>query len=334
MQPKLKDIARELGVSTATVSNVLSGKGRVSEETRRLVAAKVRELGYRPGGAGRALRTGRSGVFGLVLPDISNPLFPAFAQAIETAAAQSGYGVLIADSHGDPTAQNDALQRMIQRGADGIVIVPCRGTQIRNLPLPAVIIDSASSPGNCVCSDHEAGGYLAATHLLDLGHRKLALVGQSRRSSVQSDRIAGMLAALGDDVHANIYWLEDGTPDFAALVRAGTTAIIATSDLHALTALTRLQVAGLAVPEQASVMGFDDLSFSAQISPGLTTLAQDMSKIAATAVIQLSELLDGAPRPAPLIVPMALRLRGSTGPAPLRSSPTPDQEAQQGEVTS
>ncbi len=334
MQPKLKDIARELGVSTATISNVLSGKGRVSDETRRLVSEKVRELGYRPGGAGRALRTGRSGVFGLVLPDISNPLFPAFAQAIETAAARSGYGVLIADSHGDPAAQTDALLRMIQRGAEGIVIVPCRGTQVRDLPLPAVVIDSASSPGNSVCSDHHAGGRLAVTHLQELGHRRLTLVGQSRRSSVQSDRIGGMLAALRSDVRADIFWLEDGAPDFAALVHAGTTAIIATSDLHALTALTCLQGAGVAVPEQASVMGFDDHSFSARISPGLTTLAQNMPEIAATAVEHLAELLDGAPRPAARIVPMALRLRGSTGPAPTDPHPTPYQEAQQGDVTS
>ncbi|MDV7143463.1 LacI family DNA-binding transcriptional regulator [Tropicimonas sp. TH_r6] len=333
MQPKLKDIARELGVSTATVSNVLSGKGRVSDETRRLVNEKVSELGYRPGGPGRALRTGRSGVLGLVLPDISNPLFPAFAQAIEAAAASSGFGVLIADSHGDPSAQTDAMQRMIQRGADGIVIVPCRGTQVSDLPLAATIIDAASTPGNCVCSDHHGGGRLAVEHLLELGHRKMVFLGQSRRSTVQSDRIDGMQAALSVDARADVVWLEDGLPDFAALARRGATAVIATSDLHALTALTCLQSAGLTVPEDVSVIGFDDLSFSARIAPGLTTLAQDMPEIASAAVAHLMQQLDGAPVPAARIVPMALRIRGSTGPV-LKTIPPQDRPIpQQGDLT-
>ena len=316
MQPTLKEIAKELGVSTATVSNVLSGKGRVSEETRKLVSDKIQEVGYRPGGPGRALRTGRSGVLGLVLPDISNPLFPAFAQSIETAAERSGQGILIADSHADPSAQAEALQRMIQRGADGIIIVPCRGTQVSDLTLPVVVIDSASTLGNCVCSNHNEGGQKAVRHLLDLGHRKIVLLGQSRRSSVQSDRIAGMNAALGSGEQAETYWLEDGAPDFAEIARGGTTAIIATSDLYALTALTRLQDAGFSVPGDVSVLGFDDLSFSGRITPGLTTIAQNMPEIATLAVKHLLLQLERAPLPSERLVPMELVVRSSTGPAP------------------
>ncbi|NDR58478.1 LacI family transcriptional regulator [Pseudoruegeria sp. M32A2M] len=332
MQPKLKEIAKELGVSTATVSNVLSGKGRVSEETRKLVSEKIREVGYRPGGPGRALRTGRSGVLGLVLPDISNPLFPALAQAIETAAERSGQGILIADSHADPGAQAEAVQRMIQRGADGIIIVPCRGTQVSDLPLPAVVIDSASTPGNCVCSDHQQGGKQALEHLQALGHRTFVLLGQSRRSSVQSDRIAGMQSALAAGSQAETCWLEDGIPDFADLARRGVTAIIATSDLHALTALTRLQGAGFSVPGDVSVIGFDDLSFSARITPGLTTLAQNMPEIAAAAIAHLSLQLENASLPAARLVPMELVVRSSTGPAP--DFPSPKKPSpQQGDVT-
>ncbi|SNT28235.1 LacI family DNA-binding transcriptional regulator [Tropicimonas sediminicola] len=331
MQPKLKDIAKELGVSTATVSNVLSGKGRVSEETRRLISEKIREIGYRPGGPGRALRTGRSGVLGLVLPDISNPLFPAFAQAIEAAASRTGHGILIADSHGDPTAQTEALERIMQRGADGIVIVPCRGTQVSGLSLPTAIIDSAATPGNSVCADHFQGGRIAVEHLQALGHRRLVLLGHSRRSSVQTARIAGMQAALAPETRADVYWLEEAAPDFAALAGDGATAFAATSDLHALTALTRLQGAGLSVPGDVSVLGFDDLSFSAQITPGLTTLAQNMPEIAAAAVQHLLLQLEAVPLPAPRLVPMKLLVRGSTGPAP--NDPKHNKTTQQGDVT-
>ncbi len=326
MKPKLKDIARELGVSTATVSNALSGNGRVSEKTRQMIREKIQEIGYLPSGAGRALRTGRSGVLGLVLPDISNPLFPAFAQAIEAAAAESGHGILIADSHGDAAAQSEAVDRMIERGADGIVVVPCRGTRVSDTSLPVAIIDAVSSPGNSVCADHCAGGRVAVEHLLALGHRNLILLGQSRRSSVQSDRISGMQAALTTTAQVRVIWLEDGTPDFASLVRQGATAVVATSDLHALTALTQLQGAGLSVPGDVSVVGFDDLSFSARITPGLTTIAQNMPAIAATAVAYLISQLRGAPRPPAQVIPMSLLVRASTGPAPKPQEATPNME--------
>ena len=108
MQPKLRDIAKDLGVSTATVSNALSGNGRVSVELRDRIRAKATAMAYSPSLQGRALRTGRSGVIGLILPDISNPLFPAFAQSIEAAAGKLGYGVLIADSHGNTDGQRRA----------------------------------------------------------------------------------------------------------------------------------------------------------------------------------------------------------------------------------
>lgn len=316
MAPRLKDIARDLGLSTATVSNALSGNGRVSEVTRARVRQRILETGYRPDGHGRALRTGRSGVLGLVLPDISNPLFPAIAQAIETVAAESGHGILIADSHGNADAQDEALHRMVQRGADGIVIVPCGGTRVGDLPLPVAVIDAAGTPGNTVCADHRGGGRAAVRHLQGLGHHHLLLLGQTRRSVVQQERIAGMQDGLAPAATARTLWLEDDpAPDLAALVRTGATAILATSDLIALAALTRLQGAGLAVPGDVSVMGFDDLAFSAHVAPGLTTLAQDMDAIARAAVDALTARLNGDPPPPPRTVPMRLVTRGSTGPA-------------------
>lgn len=315
MQPRLQDIARDLGVSSATVSNALTGKGRVSEDLKGRIRAHALSMGYVPNRQGRALRTGRSGVLGLVLPDLTNPLFPALAQAIEAAAAQAGYGVLIADSRGDSGAQTEALRRLVRQGADGIVVVPRRGTRVMAMQVPVALIDTASTPGNSVSADHRQGGRIAIRHLRDLGHRAIAVLGESRASLVQNDRIGGMRSAA-EGATLRVLWLEDGAPDLPGLVAQGVTALIATSDLHALTALTALQRAGLSVPGQISVMGFDDLSFSAAVMPGLTSIAQNAPAIAAGAVASLCARIDGAPAPDQTIVPMTLIRRGSTGPAP------------------
>lgn len=188
------------------------------------------------------------------------------------------------------------------------------------------VIDAASTPGNSVCADHRAGGRQAVEHLVGLGHRALVLLGDSRRSLVQTERIEGMQSALPGDALARVLWLEDGTPDFAALAREGMTAVVATSDLHALTAITQLQGAGLAVPRDVSVIGFDDLGFSACITPSLTTMAQDMPAIAATAVQHLILQLGGDPVPDASLVPMKLLVRDSTGPAQKPGRPHPNKE--------
>jgi LacI family transcriptional regulator len=330
MQPKLKDIARELGVSAATVSNTLNGNGRVSEETRQRIWAKAAEVGYRPSLVGRALRTGRSGVLGLVLPDISNPLFPAIAQAIEADAARKGFGVLIADSHGDGDAQTRAIERMVQRGADGIVVVPCRGTQIPQTVLPVAVIDTASNPDNTVAADHSGGGRLAMTHMQELGHRKILLVGQSRRSLVQSDRIAGMSGALWPGNSLRAIWLEDAPDlDISGLIAQRFTALITTSDLLALMILVQIQQNGHVVPRDISVMGFDDHSFSSMITPGLTTLAQDTAAIAACAVDNLVARLNNQPTPPERTVPMRLIIRDTTSVAPNTAHSTNSRETHQ-----
>ena len=314
----LQTIAEEFGVSSATVSNALSGKGRVSAELARRIRARAAEAGYAPSPPARALRTGRTGVIGLVLADLSNPLFPRYARAVDAAAEAAGYGVLIADSHGDVGAQTAALQRLVRRGADGIVVVPRRGTRVLELDVPLAVIDAPSTPGNTICADHRGGGAALAARLLALGHRSLALIGANRDSNVQRERIGGMAGAVAAaGARARRIWLEDGpAPDFAALAREGVTAFLATSDLHALTVLTALQRAGLAVPAQASVAGFDDLAFSAAVSPSLTTMAQDVDAVAAGALAALSARIAGRAAPPETAVPMTLIDRESTGPAP------------------
>ena len=340
--PKLTRIATTLGVSAATVSNALSGKGRVSAELAEKIRATATELGYVPSQAGRALRTGRSGVIGLVLPDISNPLFPQIAQAIEFAASSAGYGVLIADSRGDVAVQTSAIERLIERGVEGMVIVPRRGTRIADVGCPVAVVDTPSTPGNTVAADHWDGGRQIAEHLLKLGHRRLLIIGNNPASNVQNDRIGGLRSALGEGVRVETLWIERleqvagrGCPlGLAGKVAQGVTAFAAVSDLHALRALTELQRAGIHVPEQASVTGFDDLIWSPVVTPALTTVRMDMARIAAIAIEALVQAIgtrEAEPRPlgAPVAatiskVPMQLVVRQSTATPPPNVPPPPN----------
>lgn len=333
-KPRLARIADALGVSTATVSNALSGKGRVSPELAERIRATAAELGYVPSVAGRALRTGRSGVLGLVLADISNPLFPKLAQAIENSAAKAGYGVLIADSHGNVAAQTQAIERLIERGVDGMIVVPRRGTWVTGASCPVAVIDSPSTPGNTVAADHWSGGEGIGLHLYSLGHKHVLLLGNSTASNVQNDRLGGVKSGLGN-ARVETIWIEKleaqagqgCTLGLAEAVARGVTAIAAVSDLVALRALTELQRAGIAVPEDVSLTGFDDLIWSPVITPGLTTMRMDVVTIADIAISAVLDAINQPQSPekrrgdgetviaSQPRVPMELVLRQSTGPA-------------------
>jgi LacI family transcriptional regulator len=298
--PNLSRIAASLGVSVASVSNALSGKGRVSAQLGDRIRATAAELGYVPSQAGRALRTGRSAVLGLVLPDIANPLFPQIAQAIEFAASAAGYGVLIADSRGSVAQQTEAINRLIERGVDGMIIVPRRGTRIADIDCPVAVVDTPSTPGNTVAADHWDGGQQIARHLYDLGHRRIVLIGNNPASNVQNDRIGGIKSALDASVKTEVLWIEKLEESggagcllgLAKKVREGFTAFAAVSDLPALRVLTELQQAGINVPECASVTGFDDLIWSSVVTPGLTTMRMDMKTIAEIAVSALIDAIE------------------------------------------
>lgn len=297
-RPNLSQIAARMNVSVATVSNALSGKGRVSPEVAERIRATASELGYIPARAARTLRTGRSHVIGLVLPDISNPLFPQIARAIEQAAARLGYAVLIADSRDDVAMQTEAIARLLERGVDGIVVVPRRGSRIADIGKPVAVIDSPSTPGNTVSADHWQGGRLIMTHLQQLGHRKVLILGNDPASNVQNDRVGGMRSAFPSG--AEVLWAErmerqvgPGQPlGLAEKFAQGFTAFAAVSDLLAIRALTELLSAGIAVPEQASVSGFDDLLWSSVVRPALTTVRMDLPLIAERAISALTDAIE------------------------------------------
>ena len=327
--PNLSRIATALGVSVATVSNALSGKGRVSEQLAEKIREHAAELGYIPSQAGRALRTGRSGVLGLVLPDIANPLFPKIAQAIEFAAKSADYGVLIADSRGDVTAQTEAINRLIERGVDGMVVVPRRATRISASSCPVAVIDTASTPGNTVAADHWQGGQQIAAHLASLGHKRVLIIGNNPESNVQNDRAGGIRSGLTAGMSSETLWIEKLEQTSGSGCRLGLankaaegfTAFAALSDLQALRALTELQQDGINVPTDVSVTGFDDLIWSPVVTPALTTARMDMDRIAEIAISALLKvIMENGTREGIIVtaetdrVAMQLIVRQSSGP--------------------
>ncbi|KQV41426.1 MULTISPECIES: LacI family DNA-binding transcriptional regulator [unclassified Rhizobium] len=333
-RPNLSELARHLGVSIATASNALSGKGRLSPELAQRIRETANQMGYVPSQAGRALRTGRSGVLGLVLPDIGNPLYPEIAQEIERVATGAGYGVLIANSRDDISAQDKAIFQLVERGVDGIVIVPRRGTKVPETRCPIAIIDTPKTPRNTVSGDHFDGGAQVARHLTALGHTRILLIGDDPSSNVQNTRINGMRSELSDAQTVETIWIVEIEAkhgkgcalDLAAWRARGFTAFACVSDPHALRALTELQSAGIAIPAEATVTGFDNLQWSSFISPPLTTVKMNMPEIARLAIdalvtaIKDRDASDDTPSPPVTArkasVPMELVIRRSSGPAP------------------
>lgn len=297
----LSDIAKALGVSVATVSNALSGKGRVSASLIARIKDMAEHMGYVPSHTGRALRTGRNSVLGLVLPDIANPLFPQIAQAIEAAATAAGYGILIADSRGDVSLQTEAINRLIEYGVDGLVIIPRLGTRIANMDIPVAVIDSPSTPGNTVSADHWQGGELVGAHLAALGHQKILLIGKNPASIVQNDRLGGIRSGLAGTASINVLWIEHHEAEYGhgahlslgEKVAGGVTAIAAVSDVHALRALTELYHAGYRVPDDVSVVGFDDLFWASGMTPALSTVRMDLPRIGEIAIASLVQVIEG-----------------------------------------
>jgi len=316
--PTLKDVARIVGVSSATVSNALAGKGRLSAELAERIRAAADALGYVPDHAARALRTGRSGTLGLVMPNFASPLFPVFAQAIERAAKSRGYAVLMTDVMGRAENQAAAINLLVERGADALVVIPLRGLDVdaQLIPVPMVVIDSAAMASCVVSSDHRMGGWLIARHLLELGHRRVLILGGWEDSTVAAERVGGLREVFEEGgaefvVHYGSATLEGGRAAVAEGLVEGFTAVAAAYDAVAVGVLLELAARGVPVPDALSVTGFDDITWGAIVAPPLTTVRQDLAAITEHAVAYVA-----GERSDRRLVPVELVIRGSTGRAP------------------
>ncbi|GAA1962821.1 LacI family DNA-binding transcriptional regulator [Kitasatospora viridis] len=289
---RIKEVAREAGVSMGTVSNVLNRPESVSEETRLRVQSVISRLGYVRSESARQLRVGSSRIVALLVLDMRNPFFVDVASGAEQAAREAGLGVMVCNSAQNLRDEADYLGLFTEQRVRGVLVTPADGSG-RNLEIlraqgiPYVLVDKATAgtDGCSVSVDDEVGGRLAARHLLAIGHRSIVYVSGPSHLSQVRDRRTGALAALAEaglPAEALVELPVDRL-DVAAGRDAGArllgleprpTAVFCANDLLALGVLQALFAAGVRVPADIALVGYDDIEFAAAAAVPLTSVRQ------------------------------------------------------------
>lgn len=332
--PNIEDVARAAAVSTATVSRVLNRPDSVREPLRARVLRSVQALGYVPHAGARALKLQRSGTVGAVFPTIDNAIFAKAIDALQQRLTEAGLQLLIATSNYNRESEARQAMNLVTRGADALVL--CGVGQSDELlqvlaqrQLPVVHAMTFPPPSGLVCvgydNAHAIG--LAVRYLLDLGHRRVAmLAGVSQHNDRAAARIAGVRQALK---HGGLklppqylverpYGLAEAREGFRLLMAAdpAPTAIVCGNDVLAFGALLEARKLGIAVPEALSIVGFDDLEMARHIQPALTTLHVPTQQLWCTVAERVIAALEGAPVQRATEVEVDLVVRESSGPAP------------------
>ncbi len=324
MPASIHAVAARAGVSVATVSRSLTAPRTVRENTRARVLVAAAELGYEPNRAARGLITGRTGNIGVIAPDLGNPYFHAVLKGAQARAREADYAVFVADGQED-AGEEEALIRAMGKQVDGIVLCSSRlapDTLARLDPTPTLVLLNRRVPGRpSVVVDSAGGICLAVRHLAELGHVRCAFVAGPRRSWSNRERLRG-LRACTRAVGAELVTIGPVAPQFTSgaaaadrVLETGATAVLAYNDLVAVGVLSRLAELGVRVPDELSVVGFDDIPLAAMVTPPLTTVAAPTELAGRVAVeALLDRLQDGAAqRPAAVQrLPTTLVVRSST----------------------
>ena len=336
----LADIADQASVSTATVSRVLNGKTNVAEATRRQVLVALDLLGYeRP----ETLHQASRGLVGLIVPELSNPIFPLYAQEIEQLLAPSGHTPLLCTQTPGGTSEDEYIEMLVDRGVAGIIFVSGRHSdtggdvtryqRLRERGVPLVTINgnapTIKAPG--FTTDDRTAAHMAVDHLVSLGHRRIGLaIGPTRYVPAERKRAGyedGMRSALPGEplrVVETLYTYEGGAAAARSLIAQECTGIVCGSDIMALGVIQGARSMGRSVPQDVSVIGYDDSPMIPMTTPPLTTVRQPVAAISRAAVQTLLAAIGGEEQPdAEMFFTSDLIVRGSTAPAPSAASPLP-----------
>ncbi len=333
----IKEIAREAGVSTATVSHVINGTRFVSDEVRARVLKAIEQFRYYPNAHAQSLASGRSKIFGLVISDIANPFFPDLVKSIEEAAFARGYDVMLSNTNYDTERTSHYVRRFIERKVAGVAVMTSEMSkelvdELAHREVPVVFLD-VGEPGTQMSNlqvDYEEGIEQAILHLVALGHRRIAFISGKidiRSSRRRLEAFQRTMKQLFPDVPELIFYgnfkIEGGrnaaNEILTTLKNDLPTAVVAANDLTAIGAISEFEAAGYNVPRDISVVGFDNIDFAALTKPALTTVNLPRNELGRRAVEMLVKILDNPQeRGAEVRIPTNLVIRQSTAPAQIR----------------
>lgn len=288
----LKEVAKAAGVSLASASYAVNRTGSLGEESRAHILRISEDLGYRQNMSAKATRTGKTGTIGLVIPDLTNPFFPNLAQSVVQRARQHGYSVFVTDTEGAEDLETQAIKVLSERGVDGIVWFPIRDVNTAGAliaDIPTMVVDRTLPGLESVQADYAGGGRLAVSHLIELGHRRIGVVCGPMETASMRDRCEAAIAHIKE--HAELAFTVESafsTDLDSSVVRAidqqNATAVFVAADLIALGVMRYVQSTGRKIPDDLSVVGFDDIPWAQMSMPSLTTVEMPIEDMASEAV--------------------------------------------------
>jgi LacI family transcriptional regulator len=294
--PTITDVAREARVSASTVSHVINETRYVSDEVKQRVHAAMEALNYQPNVIARSLRTRETLTVGVVVSDVTNPFFTSIVRAIEDEVLKQGYSIILCDTDEKPEREQAYLRLLMGRRVDGLIVAPSSGNAdlLRSAiesGLPVVLLDR-SIPGltaDVVLSDNESGAFDAVSYLIGMGHRRIGIIAGRLEVSTGADRMAGYVRAIrthGIPADESLIEVAKFKRDIAydktmkMLNRAEPpTALFVCNNVMTAGTMAALKAAGKKVPEDISVIGFDDSEWAALMDPPLTVVAQPIVEL-------------------------------------------------------
>jgi LacI family transcriptional regulator len=329
----IKDVAREVGVSTATVSRVMSGKNPVSDRIREQVMVAADKLGYRPNALARSLRVETTQTLGLVISNVMNPFFTAVARAVEDAARERNYSLILGNADEDPTKEALYLNALLEKRVDGLIISPARAespflAEIVREGVSLVFVDRSIKGVDAPVV--RASGQRAVEQLVgylsSLGHEKLAIISGPPEVVPGRERLEAFLStAKRRDVPVAEEYIKIGDfrrPSGQSAMQGllelenPPTAVFAANNLMALGALQAIKAAGMRMPEDISLASFDDITWFGLMEPTITAIAQPTRELGAAAARMLLEMVEEGQQPDSLILQAELVVRDSCGKPP------------------
>ncbi|MCF4967439.1 LacI family transcriptional regulator [Nostoc sp. CMAA1605] len=333
----IEDIARKAGVSHSTVSRALRDSPLISARVREEIKRLAQEMNYVPNAIAQSLQNQRTYTVGVIVTSIADPFFGELVEGIEEVAKQAGLNVLLNASHGDFEQELAAIENFHYRRVDGIVIADSRISkqytkQLTQLTVPTVLInvdtDDRGEIFHSVSIDDRLGGSLAVKHLIDLGHTCIGYLGVGDGSKAEQQRLEGYKIALNNaGLPQNNHWvaipernsenyknkdIDIGKEMLSQLVEAGVTSIFCYNDMVAVGALLACKELGVIVPEDLSLVGFDNTALSSYVTPPLTTVSQRMLEMGQLAMTMLLELFQGKTVENLLLSPFLVERSSST----------------------